>query len=763
MTLKTKLITFCLLIGLLPLVAMGVISVNLASKSLQSQAFGQLESVRDIKKEALEGVVEKWFHEVQMFAAVKEVYNALGMLGQVDMDYGEEGKRLDVEEPEYLDAYDYVAKTFEPFVKNLGYEDAMLINDYGRILFTVKKMDDNGEDLASGPLKDSSLAKAWKKALKGEVAFADFEPYPPLGNAPSAFVAAPVHSHVGDIQGVAVLRIPLKELNTIMTLRSGMGNTGESYLVGPKGFMRSDSERDPEFHMVKTSFANPDKGKIDTRAVTLALGGETGTLIQNNYMGTKSLAVFTPMNIGDMRWALVAEVQEAEAFAAVKNLRFVAMGLGGITAILVIILTVMFLRKTLLSPFARIQKFVSAVTEGDFSSELQGSFKSEIKDLADGILQMVSELKHKLGFAEGILKSLTVPCLVADTDNKVSFINEPLKKLLECDGECTHYIGMPVGDFLQRKDGGESITAQCFKEKRPILNVERNWNTRQGKEAIVRIDAAPLYDLDDKEIGAFTVIIDMTDIRKKEAQISAQNEFMTRLATQAQAISENVTREASEISSQVDSVTQGAQEQNMRIGETSVAIDEMNMTLVEAAKNANLAVRSAESAKEKASEGMEVMERSTAAFTRVHDLTQVLKSSMQELGQQADSIGGIINVINDIADQTNLLALNAAIEAARAGEAGRGFAVVADEVRKLAEKTMDATKEVSDSIRAIQATAQKNMDSTDEAVMAVEEASGLVDESGGMLREISELSVGTAEQISHIASVSEEQSRPTTR
>ena len=107
-----------------------------------------------------------------------------------------------------------------------------------------------------------------------------------------------------------------------------------------------------------------------------------------------------------------------------------------------------------------------------------------------------------------------------------------------------------------------------------------------------------------------------------------------------------------------------------------------------------------------------------------------------ELGKQAQGIGQILNVISDIADQTNLLALNAAIEAARAGEAGRGFAVVADEVRKLAEKTMTATGEVGEAIRNIQVGTQKNMSNVEQSVQAVVSATALADKSGNALVDI---------------------------
>jgi methyl-accepting chemotaxis protein len=131
---------------------------------------------------------------------------------------------------------------------------------------------------------------------------------------------------------------------------------------------------------------------------------------------------------------------------------------------------------------------------------------------------------------------------------------------------------------------------------------------------------------------------------------------------------------------------------------------------------------------------------------------------MKELGAQAENIGGVMNIISDIADQTNLLALNAAIEAARAGEAGRGFAVVADEVRKLAEKTMSATHEVGTGINAIQQSAKTNIQEVGSAVSSIGEATGLADASGEALKEIVELATANSSVVASIATAAEQQS-----
>jgi methyl-accepting chemotaxis protein len=215
---------------------------------------------------------------------------------------------------------------------------------------------------------------------------------------------------------------------------------------------------------------------------------------------------------------------------------------------------------------------------------------------------------------------------------------------------------------------------------------------------------------------------------------------------------------SSEISSSTEEMAAGAQEQTSQAGEVASAVEEMARTILENSKNAGIASETAKNARQIAEAGGQAVNDTVKGMRRIADVVNKSASTVRELGKSSDQIGEIITVIDDIADQTNLLALNAAIEAARAGEQGRGFAVVADEVRKLAERTTKATKEIAGMIKKIQSDTVGAVESMDEGTREVEEGITLADKAGASLSKILNVIQQVTDMVTQIAAASEQQS-----
>jgi len=239
------------------------------------------------------------------------------------------------------------------------------------------------------------------------------------------------------------------------------------------------------------------------------------------------------------------------------------------------------------------------------------------------------------------------------------------------------------------------------------------------------------------------------------------NEFIEKLQHMIKKVAHVTDKVASasvELSATAEEISKGTDTLTSRASQTAAAVEEMNATVGQVAQNSGKAASLAQDTVKTAQEGGTVVSSTISGMQQLSEAVSNSATIISDLGKSSDQIGEIVRTIEDIADQTNLLALNAAIEAARAGEQGRGFAVVADEVRKLAERTTKATKEIGDMIRQIQQDTRGAVDSMQQGTQKVTAGVDLVNKTGEALSQIVRMVSESADMIRQIAVASEEQS-----
>ncbi len=393
------------------------------------------------------------------------------------------------------------------------------------------------------------------------------------------------------------------------------------------------------------------------------------------------------------------------------------------------------------------------VTNGDYDIN---DGKAHI-GVYSNIINMVEKLKETLQFSQNVLSSMPIPVAVFGSNNKLKYANREMMGLLEITKKMEDCIGETSGTFMYRQENFNTATCKAIASKQTgRLTLE--YETHKGKHINVATIAQPLIDAHGDVTDVISVWQDITETVRQNKVIADSYQNMQNIAVELEQVASITSSASEQLSAQIELSENGAQDQADRVATTATALEEMNATVLEIARNAGTTSDSASNVRSEASAGSESMQECVKAMHEVKEESLKLQTEMGVLSEHAQAINEIMNVISDIADQTNLLALNAAIEAARAGEAGRGFAVVADEVRNLAEKTMTSTTDVGNAISAIQKSTADNTRLVVDAVEKIERVTEMVSGAGEALLGIVQLADTTADQVRAIATASEEQS-----
>jgi len=387
MRLSVKLLSAFVFVGIVPFAVVAVLTLQKTTVALNRQVFGQLESVREVKRSQIEEFFKVW--EKQMIVAKDGGTTVKGLAELRALKGAGFMAQSDVWEAQ-VKIYE---KAIGRYCKEFGWGDFYFILDDGYIIYSAKRESDLGKYLSDPLLKDTNLAQVFSRAkeLKAEeIAVSDIRYFAPAG-VPAGFMIGKILDETGTLLGYAAMEMSIDQINNVMLQREGLGKTGETYLVGSDNLMRSDSYLDPAAHSVKASLANPDKGKVATKAVAEALAGKKGTMIGTNYRGDPVLCAYAPVKVGSMTWALIAERNIDEASAEVKTIR-VIIGLIAVIGIAVIILISLSVTGSITRP---VNQVIKSLTNGaDQTSAAAGQVSSASQHLSQNTSEQAASLEE---------------------------------------------------------------------------------------------------------------------------------------------------------------------------------------------------------------------------------------------------------------------------------------------------------------------------------------------------------------------------------
>jgi methyl-accepting chemotaxis protein len=569
-----------------------------------------------------------------------------------------------------------------------AYDDLMLLSPEGYMFYSVAKEPDLNTNLLTGAYKDTNLGKLVDDIVKTKAAhISNFEFYAPSANKPSAFAAAPLLDANGAIELIVGFQISLDELSALMQESTGLGSTGESYLIGSDKTWRSNSRFAKDLG-VTTTILDP-KFKVDTRATQEALVGKHGYGQIKDYRGVDVLSAWSPYQLNPatpnhpqgLPLAVVADVDSSEIFAPVQFMAITTAIIVVLAAIIVVVVAFLFAR-ALVSQINAITALFSQIGIGNFDARAPVLSTDELGNMAHSLNAM---LDNTLTLIQSREQRETIQSSIMNLLDEVS--------------------GVAVGDLSKEA----TVTA----EMTGAIADAFNYMIIQLRQVISRVQDTTL-------------------------QVSSA---------------------AGEIQTTAEHLAQGSETQAQQIVDTSAALEEMAVSIQQVSDNATVSNNVAEQALQNAKQGSQAVQETMNAMNRIRDQVQETSKRIKRLGESSQEISEIVRLIDDIADRTSILALNASIQAAMAGEAGRGFAIVAEEVERLAERSTAATRQIETLVKTIQGETNETVAAMEESTREVVEGSQLASRAGQALGEIENVSGRLAELIQSITLASKQQAR----
>ena len=395
---RSKLVLLLVTVGAIPLLVVGLVGTRLATDALMEKSFNQLITVQSIRKGEIEDFFSTSFSRIRILAESERIQEMMTLLTRHREGLTKEQSLLvDAHSLQYQEKFRSYVAPLKKYIRSYGYHDLFLVDaDEGNVLFSLAREEDLGTNLKLGQYRNSGLGNAWKRAVtSGKTTLVDFAAYEPSGGAEAAFIAEPIRDVFGKVTGVVIFQMTPQLITRVVDSRQGMGETGESYLMGA-----NLAQNRYEFRSNLRTMGNGDfvvgyslKRPLDYWRDAAEAGESGGYNTYTDSAGKEVLVAYNELDIPGLRWFLISKINKYEVTAPIRLTRNILAIVSGFLLLLVGALAVFFSR-TITRPIIADMEFAKAIAEGNLDATIEVNQKDELGDLARSLDRMARKLQE---------------------------------------------------------------------------------------------------------------------------------------------------------------------------------------------------------------------------------------------------------------------------------------------------------------------------------------------------------------------------------